>query len=190
MTDARTVILLAAIGLALAGCGSSALTTASLTGGGEPTAAAGSTGATATLPPSPPPSDPTSRAIQVGATSARASRCGFYFDPTKLRGNFLAAEAAQGAAPDQLQKIEREYDHIRGAVLKATTAEADYCNKSRANEIKTDLNRHLAGDFTPTPKKPEAQGGGLFSGLGDSTEQKPWQANKVWDDMQRRDNSR
>lgn len=191
MTDARTLILLAATGLALAGCGSNALTTASLTGGETPPAAsAGSpTGATAALPPSPPPSDPTSRAVQVGATSARASRCGFYFDPVKLRTNFLAAEAAQGAGPDQLQKIEREYDHIRGAVLKATTAEADYCNKPRANEIKTDLNRHLAGDFTPTPKKPEAQGG-LFSGLMDSSEQKPWRPDKHWDDVQRRDTSR
>ncbi len=185
------MILLAASALALAGCGSSALTTASLTGGSEPAVAGtAATGSTAALPAAPPPSDPTSRAIQVGATSARASRCGFYFDPAKLRSNFLAAEASQGAAPDQLQKIEREYDHIRGAVLKATTAEADYCSKSRASEIKTDLNRHLAGDFTPTPKKQEAQGGGLFSGLVDSTEQKPWQADKLWDEMQRRDNSR
>ena len=83
--------LLTAGALLLAGCGSSSLTTASLTGGGAQPAQA------AAAPAAPPPSDPTSRALQVGATSARAVRCGFYFDPARLKASFLASEMATGA---------------------------------------------------------------------------------------------
>ncbi len=172
-------LILAASALLLAGCsGSGGLTTAALTGGGQSQATA--------APAGPPPSDPTSRAVQVGATSARATRCGFYFDPAKLKSNFLAAEAALGTAPEQLQKIEREYEYVRLSVGKKIAEEASYCDEARTKEIKRDLNRHLAGDFTPTPKKEDNQGGGLFAGLLDDTpEKKPWKADEFFNDIGR-----
>lgn len=178
MVLARTQVILAAA-LALAGCsGSSALTTASLTGGGNGPAAAAA-------PAGPPPSDPTSRALQVAATSARATRCGFYFDPQKLKSSFLAAEAAQGAGPEQLQKIEREYDFTRASVAKKIAEDPGYCSDLKTQEIKRDLNRHLAGDFTPTPKKPEKQEGLLAGLLDEPVEKKPWKADEFFDDLGR-----
>jgi len=36
--------------------------------------------------------DPLARPIQVGWTSARATHCGFIFDPNQLRANYMAAE--------------------------------------------------------------------------------------------------
>jgi hypothetical protein len=172
-------LAIAAATLLLAACGSSGgLTTASLIGGGEATPAT----TAAAAPASPPPSDPTSRAVQVGATSARAVRCGFYFDPNKLKSNFLAAEAAQGASPEQLQKIEREYEYIRLSVAQKLAGEADYCSEAKAREIKADLTRHLAGDYTP-PVKKEAPQEGVFAGLldGGSSQQKPFKADTFWD---------
>src|SRR3989304_9344986 len=51
--------------------------------------------------------DPLARPIQVGWTSARASHCGFIFDPDQLRSNYLASEAQAGGTPGQMQKIVR-----------------------------------------------------------------------------------
>ncbi|MCL4766867.1 MAG: hypothetical protein KJZ80_11575 [Hyphomicrobiaceae bacterium] len=179
MTVRLSHLVTAACGLMLAGCsGSGGLTTAALIGGGGPTEAA--------APAAPPPSDPTSRAVQVGATSARAARCGFYFDPGRLKTSWLAAEAAQGATPEQLQKVEREYEYIRLSVAKKTAGEADYCTDGKAREIKSDLNRHLAGDFTPPVKKQEAKDG-VLAGLldGSSSESKPFKPDEFFDKMGR-----
>lgn len=178
MIGARHVIL-AAAPLLLGGCGGSGgLTTASLIGGGEPAQAA-------PAPAGPAPSDPTSRALQVGATSARAGHCGFFFDPAKLKASFLAAESAKGASPEQLQKVEREYDYVRASVAKKIAGEADYCSDPKAREIKSDLARHLAGDFTP-PVKKEAAEDSLFSGLMDGgNSATPFEPGKIWDQNNR-----
>jgi len=174
----RKLALAAAAALLLSGCsGSGGLTTASLTGGSEPAQAA--------APAAPSPSDPTSRAVQVGATSARAVRCGFYFDPARLKASFLAAEAAAGAAPEQLQKIEREYEYIRLSLTKKIGDDKDYCTEAKAREIKSDLNRHLAGDFTPPAKKEQAQEGILAGLMDGGTESKPFKADQFFDDLGR-----
>src|SRR5262245_35240139 len=55
--------------------------------------------------------DPLARPIQVAWTSARASHCGFVFNPDQLRSNFMAAEARAGVSPEQMQKIEHAYDY-------------------------------------------------------------------------------
>jgi hypothetical protein len=156
--------------LALSGCGSSSgLTTAALTGTPAPAAQAA------------PVNDPTARALQVGATSARASRCGFYFDPGKLRSQFLAAEQALGASPEQMQKVQREYDYTRAAVAEAVAKQPAYCSDEQTNQIKADLNRHLAGDFTPAVKK-EQPSEGLFGALsGSSSGPKPFRG--TFDDI-------
>ena len=54
--------------------------------------------------------DAMSRPIGVAWTSARAKRCGFYFDPAKLKINYLSYERTLNAAADQLAKIEKTYD--------------------------------------------------------------------------------
>src|SRR5918992_1448712 len=105
MRDSLLPILSCGLGLLLAGCGSgsSGLSTGALLGGGQ------GPGRSSTAPPS----DPTARALLAAAVSARATKCGFYFDAAKLKAGFLAAEASQGATPEQLEKIEREYDYAR-----------------------------------------------------------------------------
>src|SRR6516225_570082 len=54
--------------------------------------------------------DPMARPVGVGWTSARAKRCGFYYDPVRLRTSYLAWERTQGRPADQLAKIEAVYD--------------------------------------------------------------------------------
>ncbi len=139
------------VALAVAGCsGSSGLTTGALLGEDKP-----------------PPgevNDAPSRAFQVGTVSARAVKCGFNFDPGKLKANYLAYERQQPGAQDA-SKVERIYDVSFNGVAKAVAAEGEYCSDSKTKAIKSDLGRHLAGDYTPriAPKKEED---GLFSGWG------------------------
>lgn len=115
-------------------------------------------------------SDPNSRAIQVGATSARATKCGYNFDPARLKASYLASETQQGVPPDQLAKLEKTYDTTAGAVSKAVATEEGYCSDFKNREIKADLTRHLAGDFNPPPPKRIAKNndGFLSSILGNS----------------------
>jgi hypothetical protein len=98
------------------------------------------------------PEDPLARPIQVGWTSARASHCGFVFNPDQLRANFLAAEERVGTPPDQMQKIEKAYDYTRASVLSSIKDDPSYCTKDRTAAIRRDLNRYLAGDFSPTAR--------------------------------------
>lgn len=96
------------------------------------------------------PEDPLARPIQVAWTSARASNCGFMFDPAKLKSDYLADEARRGAAPNQMQKIAQAYDYTHDSVLKTISADPGYCNKERTDAIRQDLRRYLAGDYAPT----------------------------------------
>ena len=132
--------------LALAGCGSSGISTGSLLGEG------GASAAQAQAPA--PVVTPTDRALQVSTTSARAERCGFYFDPARLRASFLAAEAQSGVAGgDQFG------------------ADKNFCTEAKAREIKKDLTRHLAGDFSP-PARQAVAGGGWFEDMQNAPKQR------------------
>ena len=135
---------------------------------------------TSALSPAPAQSDPTARALQVGTTSARALKCGYNFDPVKLRTQFLAAEsAANPAGTDQLAKI---YDTAFNGVTKAVAAQGEaYCSDIKVAQIKEALTRHLAGDYQPPPQAP-AQDDGIFGSMGstnsgDSEYAKKMQAN-------------
>ena len=97
--------------------------------------------------------DATDRSLMVAATSARAAKCGYNYDPTKLRATYLGYESAQGAAPDALARLERSYDFARDAVIKSMAGNEDYCNEAKTAEIKRDLTRHLAGNFDLPPRK-------------------------------------
>jgi hypothetical protein len=138
------------VAAALAGCSAgSGLTTGALLGEDKPAA---------------PANDSPSRAFQVGTASARAVKCGFNFDPAKLKINYLAYEKQLPGGPD-ISKVERIYDVSFNGVAKAVAAEGDYCSDGKTRQIKADLTRHLAGDYTPNPPKPQEEDG-LFSGWG------------------------
>lgn len=142
----------------LAGCsGLPSLSTGSIFGGAKPEAAAAPVSATG---------DPTSRAFQVGTVAARAKKCGYNFDADKLKATFLAAEIGQGAADADVPRMTQIYDVAFNGVTKAVAADPQYCTEQKTASIKADLNRHLAGDFTPSAVKKAPVDEGLFSGWG------------------------
>jgi hypothetical protein len=98
------------------------------------------------------PDDPLARPTQTAWTSARATRCGFIFSPEQLRANYLAAESAVGHTPKEMQKIEKAYDYTRESVLLTINDDQRYCSKERLDAIRADLNRYLAGDYTPSAR--------------------------------------
>jgi hypothetical protein len=151
----------AALALATGGCstGFPGLTTGAL-GGGAATAAA----------KAPPQSDAASRAMSTAATSARAEKCGFHFDPTKLKSSFIAAEAARGLPPEQMPGIDRLYEYTRRSLADRIASEPGYCSEAQVAVTKSSLSRHLAGDFEPPPPAADDDGG-LFSGLGSNSGQ-------------------
>lgn len=159
-------ILALALGTALAGCGAKlpSLTTGSLFGGTPE----------ATAKPAAAPqvrNDPLARAMQVAATSARAEKCGFNFDPVKLRNQFLASEAA--ASPNEAANLTQVYDTSFRGISKTLVGRGgdEYCTPAKSDAIKTALNRHLSGDYTPEPPPPpsEAADAGILGGVFDSS---------------------
>jgi hypothetical protein len=147
-------MIVASVAAALAGCSAgSGLTTGALLGEDKPAA---------------PVNDSPARAFQVGTASARAVKCGFNFDPAKLKNNYLAYEKLQPGGQD-ISKVERIYDVSFNGVAKAVAAEGEYCSDAKTRQVKADLARHLAGDYTPNPPKPK-EDDGLFSGWGSEGE--------------------
>lgn len=134
--------------------------------------------------------DPTSRAFQVATVSARAVKCGYNFDPMKLRADFLAAEMTQPDAQANMANVEKTYDATYNGVTKGVAKQGDeYCSPAKTKDIKRDLNRHLAGDYTPTQRKvAKAPEQGLFSGFFDGglePESGPkWGSQEWWDKQQ------
>jgi hypothetical protein len=128
------------------------------------------------------PNDSTSRTLQVAAVSARASYCGYVFEPAKLKASFLASESTQGATQEQLQKIDRDYEYVRLSLAKAISKDTDYCNDQRSKVIKAELARHLAGDFTPTPTR-QYETPGLLARIfdPDAANSKPFSYSSVFD---------
>jgi hypothetical protein len=145
-------ICIAAAAFSLAGCSSgTGMSTGSLFGSsGNSTQAAAPAAAVPTV------NDATSRAFQVGSVSARAVKCGYNFDPVKLRSDFLAAEAST-VAPTDLPRVQKVYDTAYNGVAKAIGSQGSYCSTEKTAEIKASLTRHLAGDYSPVPTKKVAQ---------------------------------
>jgi hypothetical protein len=163
------VLVLAAAGLG-AGCsGASGLLT-------------GSTSAAADAPGALSNEDPAARPVAVAWTSARAQRCGFYFDPTKLRSSYLAFEGRQSGT-DQLAKAEKTYDSTFQAIRQRVAADPDYCTDAKSAEIKKDLSRHLAGDFKPYFPKPKVAETCGFFGCTEGVSSDKWDTKKYWDDV-------
>ena len=67
----------------------------------------------------PPVSTPTDRAFQVGSVTARAAKCGYNFDPAKIKANYMAYETSMGLAPADSGKIEKIYTVAYNGITKA-----------------------------------------------------------------------
>jgi hypothetical protein len=98
------------------------------------------------------PDDPMARPIQVAWTSARASTCGFMFDPAKLKDDFMRDESRTVTDPYQLQRISQAYDYTLTSVADTIKSDPKYCTRERTDAIRADLRRYLAGDYSPTAK--------------------------------------
>lgn len=149
------IFLVAVSTAALGGCGASlpSLSTGSLLGGGSKAAAENANA-----------NDPVARTMDVAATSARAIKCGYNFDPAKLKNQFLSTETA--ANPPDAAKLTQVYDASFNGVSKSLAEKgADYCSELKVAKIKLALTRHLAGDYTPSPPEPVEEEG-LLSGWG------------------------
>lgn len=176
-------MLLPTIAALLAGCGNgsgpqSNLSTASILGEAPAAASGERPGITR--------DDPMARPVQVAWTSARAQKCGFNFDPTKLRNNYLAAEQGGGADAARMANVTRSYD-MTVDKIKATIGNADaYCTDRTAAAIKADLTRHLAGNFEPN--FPEEKKGSAFGAWGDTTKQDRFDPKTIWQDLEDKKN--
>lgn len=127
--------------------------------------------------------NPMARPVSVAWTSARAKRCGFYFDPAKLRSSYLIYESQQGAVGDQLAKIQNAYDSTFNTISAKIGSEADYCSDRKTAEIKADLQRHLSGDYRPNLPQAKAapQSCGWFGCVDISTSSdKPFDSKEFW----------
>jgi hypothetical protein len=180
--DMRPHMIFAAVAsaaMALAGCsgGGAGISTASVLDG----APSGATGAGVGIANT----DPNARPVQVAWTAARAQRCGFLFDPVKLKTNFLASEARGGALQPQLASTEKAYDQTYTSISTRIKGEPDFCNDKKNAAIKVDLQRHLAGDFTPNlPAEKKVASGGFFDGLIiDQAPQEKLDAKSFWEDQ-------
>jgi hypothetical protein len=151
------VFLAALAAASLGGCGATLPklpTTGSLLGGSNAAAQANLN-----------PNDPTARAMGVAATSARALKCGYNFDPAKLKNQYLTYENT--ANPGSADKLGQAYDTAFAGVKKAIASkDEEYCTPDRTARIKTALNRNLGGDYTPPPSEAPTDDGSLFSGWG------------------------
>jgi hypothetical protein len=134
--------------LALGACSSgNALTTGTLLGSNSQKAAA-----------PPPPETPTDRALHVATTSARATRCGYVFDPAAVRQSYLAFESQQAGAADQAAKAQQSYDFTLTKVSTAIAGVGDYCSEDMTAAIKRDLTQVLAGNYA-SPTRAQANVG-------------------------------
>ncbi|WP_139247787.1 hypothetical protein [Hyphomicrobium sp. CS1GBMeth3] len=144
------------------------MSTASILGSAPtPPAGAATPADGAALPTPVPQSSATDRAFQVGAVSARAQKCGYNFDAAKLKASYLAHEVGRGASNEEIANVEKIHGVSYNGVMKAAADEANFCSERKTAQIKTDLNRLLAGDFEPPRKSVVAEkkdDGGLFGG--------------------------
>lgn len=100
-----------------------------------------------------PASTPSQRAVQVAWTAASARYCAFGLNPQKLKGDYLAWETSHGASPETIATLGSTYDKAFLTFYAKVKDTPGYCSKARIEEIRPDINRHLAGDYEPRKKK-------------------------------------
>jgi hypothetical protein len=147
---ALATILLAAA--TLAGCGGNSFLTTGSNGDGT-----GVTKLKAVMPEDAPPGitneSPMARPASVAYYTARAKRCGFFFDPVKTRATYMSYESRQ--AGQELAKVEKVYDDSYRLVLARVTSDESYCTEARSADIRAGLARVLANDYAPNLPKPK-----------------------------------
>ncbi|MEC9367225.1 MAG: hypothetical protein VX871_00850 [Pseudomonadota bacterium] len=97
---------------------------------------------------------PSNRATQVAWTAARAQYCAFNMRSEKLRVDYLAYEGRQGLSAEDMAKLTRLYDLTYNTFYAQIRETPTYCTRDRIDEIRPEINRHLAGDYTPADRKP------------------------------------
>jgi hypothetical protein len=133
--------------------------------------------------------DPMAQPVQVAWTSARAQKCGFNFDPAKLKANYMAAEQRAGADAARMGQIDKTYE-MTVTRIKATIPAADsYCTDRQAQLIKADLNRHLAGDYSANfPEDKKVAEGNIFTKTADQTKHDQFNRDTFWRDYENKKN--
>lgn len=172
--------LLSSVAVLAAGCSSGGgLSTGSLFG-----TKAEASATAAALPDN---NTPAGRALHVGTVAARATKCGYNFDPAALRANYLASEAAAGTAVADLAKLEKIYDTGYRGVISAAASDPEYCNAARTQSIKPALNKLLAGDYSPPAPVVQADSGfmGGFFDQDVAADKGPSFGSDDWWDKQR-----
>lgn len=100
-----------------------------------------------------PLSTPSQRATQVAWTAASARYCAFGLNPQKLKADYLAWESSRGTSADEIASLGTTYDKAFLTFYDKVKETPGYCSKAKIEEIRPEINRHLAGDYEP-PKKP------------------------------------
>ena len=124
--------------------------------------------------------DPLARPTFVAWTSARAKRCGFFFDAAKLKASYLAYESKKGAGAGDLANIERTYEQTFKSTSDTVWANNDYCSEKKGAEIKQELSRHLSGDYAPNFPKPKVVADCGVFGCSSSVSDEPFDSKKFW----------
>jgi hypothetical protein len=186
----RPVHVLAAISLLAVGASAcsnadstakSGLSTASILGEAPPGTSADRPGITR--------DDPMARPVQVAWTAARAEKCGFNFNPGKLKADYIAFEQRGGADAARLGQIDKTYD-TTVTKIKSTIGAADaYCTEKTANVIKADLQRHMRGDYEANfPEDKRIAEGNFWSKATDQTKQDTFNRDTFWKDYEAKKN--
>lgn len=100
---------------------------------------------------------PQNRLLQVTSTAARASYCAFGMDRAKLKADYLAYERKQGASEEMLAKFDTLYDSSYNLFYSKVRQNPESCSREQIEEIRPEINRHLAGDYTPAKRQPQVQ---------------------------------
>ncbi|HEU0061801.1 MAG TPA: hypothetical protein VFR19_18100 [Hyphomicrobiaceae bacterium] len=124
--------------------------------------------------------DPLARPTFVAWTSARAKRCGFFFDAAKLKASYLAYESKQGKSAGDLANFERVYDQTFKSTSDSAWASDDYCTEKKGAEIKQELARHLGGDYAPNFPKPKVVADCGIFGCSPGASEEPFDSKKFW----------
>lgn len=133
--------------------------------------------------------DPMARPVQVAWTAARAERCGFNFDASRLKSNFLAAEQRQGLQAAQVANYDRAYDMTFARVKGNIKSPQEYCTERQAAAIKADLTRHLAGDYAPNfPADRALAQKTMWEQLASNDDNKKLNPKTIWQELEDRKN--
>ena len=149
----------------LAGCGSTAST---LLPGAAPATINGN-------------DQPMARPKYAAWIAASAKRCGFSRSPEAIKAAYLAFEAKQGAAKEQLAKLAESYDLALKSTSDQVGIEPNFCTNKKVAEIKLAFQRQDAGDYAPNFPKPVVDNCGVFGCPPPRAPDEPFDSKKFWD---------